>query len=86
MSVRFTVREIARAKGFRNARHLAEVAHVSFTTMYGIWDNTKKYVSFDVLERLAKTLEVPAPMLLTDQPEAGQGETPRATARKKKLG
>jgi len=69
MPLRFAVREIALAKGFRTARHLGEVAKVSPSTIYGIWDNKKKYVSFEVMERIARTLEVPAPMLLTDQPE-----------------
>ncbi|MGH9764701.1 MAG: helix-turn-helix domain-containing protein [Blastocatellia bacterium] len=68
MALRFAVKEIALAKGFRNARHLAEEAHVSFTTMYEIWDNKKQYVHLRVLERLATTLDVPAGMLLTERP------------------
>jgi DNA-binding Xre family transcriptional regulator len=77
MALRFAVKEIALAKGFRNARHLAAEAKVSFTTMYEIWDNKKQYVHLGVLERLAETLEVPAGMLLTDKPEVSSKEPVR---------
>jgi DNA-binding Xre family transcriptional regulator len=77
MALRFAVKEIALAKGFRNARHLAAEAKVSFTTMYEIWDNKKQYVHLRVLERLAEALEVPAGMLLTDKPEVSDREPAR---------
>jgi len=81
MALRFAVKEIALAKGFRNARHLAAEAKVSFTTMYEIWDNKKQYVHLGVLERLAETLEVPAGVLLTDKPEVTNREPERRRRR-----
>ncbi|MGH9823161.1 MAG: helix-turn-helix domain-containing protein [Blastocatellia bacterium] len=68
VAVRFAVKEIAQARGFKNARRLAEAAQVALGTMYGIWDNKKQYVHLRVMERLAATLHVPVGMLLTEQP------------------
>jgi DNA-binding Xre family transcriptional regulator len=67
MAVRFAVKEIAQARGYKNARRLAEAARVALGTMYAIWDNKKQYVHLKVLERLAATLDVPVGMLLTEQ-------------------
>jgi len=77
MPLRFRVQEFAVAKGFPNARRLAQKTGISFNTVYGLWDNTKKYVHLGVLERIADELGVPPEMLLTTEPLPTQRHTPR---------
>ena len=77
MALRFRVQEFAVARGFPNARRLAQKTGISFNTVYGLWDNTKKYVHLGVLERIGDELGVPPEMLLTREPPPAQRQVPK---------
>ena len=68
MPLRFRVKEFALARGFPNARRLAEATGISANTVYEIWNNEKKYVHLETLSRIAAELKVPAEMLITSEP------------------
>ncbi len=68
MAVRFKVREIAEQQGF-NISTLSRKADVGLSTVRRLWHDPYRHVDFDVLERLAKALEVPVTALIEDIPE-----------------
>jgi DNA-binding Xre family transcriptional regulator len=68
MAVRFKVREIAEQKGF-NISTLSRRADVGLSTVRRLWHDPYRHVDFDVLERLAKALQVPVTALIEDVPD-----------------
>ena len=68
MAVRFRIREIAEQKGY-NISTLSRKADVGLSTVRRLWHDPYRHVDFDVLERLAKTLEVPVTALIEDVPD-----------------
>ncbi len=68
MAVRFKVREIAEQQGL-NISTLSRKADVGLSTVRRLWHDPYRHVDFDVLERLAKALEVPVTALIEDVPE-----------------
>ena len=68
MAVRFKVREIAEQKGY-NISTLSRKADVGLSTVRRLWRDPYRHVDFDVLERLAKTLEVTVTALIEDVPD-----------------
>ena len=68
MAVRLKVREIAEQKGF-NISTLSRKADVGLSTVRRLWHNPSRHVDFDVLERLAKALDVPVTALIEDVSE-----------------
>jgi DNA-binding Xre family transcriptional regulator len=68
MAVRFKIREIAEQKGY-NISTLSRKADVGLSTVRRLWHDPYRHVDFDVLERLAKTLEVPVTALIEDVPD-----------------
>lgn len=68
MAVRFKVREIAEQKGF-NISTLSRRADVGLSSVRRLWHDPYRHVDFDVLERLAKALQVPVTALIEDVPD-----------------
>ena len=64
--MKLTVREIAEARGFKNAKQLADAAGIHYKSMYTIWSGEAQLISMDVLGRLCTTLRV-QPGLLFEQ-------------------
>lgn len=67
--MRITVKEVAEAKGIKNATQLAEIAHIPLASMYRIWNGTAKMIGMDTLEKLCTALKVPVGMLVQHIPE-----------------
>lgn len=65
MAVRFKIREIAEQKGL-NISTLSRKADVGLSTVRRLWRDPYRHVDFDVLERLAKALDVPVTALIED--------------------
>jgi DNA-binding Xre family transcriptional regulator len=63
MKVRLTVKDIAEARGFKNAKQLADAAGIHYKSMYTIWSGEAQLISMDVLGRLCTTLRVQPGML-----------------------
>ena len=74
--MKWTVKEVAQAKGYDNATQLGEAAGIPLTSMYRIWNGTAKMVGTDTLERLCKVLQVQPGMLIMfiDTDAIQQGE------------
>lgn len=68
MAIRLKVREIAEQKGY-NISTLSRKADVGLSTVRRLWHDSYRHVDFDVLERLAKALEVPVTALIEDVPD-----------------
>jgi len=68
MAVRLKVREIAEQKGF-NISTLSRKADVGLSTVRRLWHDPSRHVDFNVLERLAKALDVPVTALIEDVPD-----------------
>jgi DNA-binding Xre family transcriptional regulator len=68
MALRLRIKEVATSKGF-NISTLSRKADVGVSTVRRLWHEPKRNVDFDVLERIAKALEVPATELIEDVPE-----------------
>jgi DNA-binding Xre family transcriptional regulator len=67
--MKWTIREVAEAKGIRTARELGEKAGIPPTSIYRLWNGTAKMVGTDTLERLCTFLDVPVGMLIQHIPE-----------------
>lgn len=69
--VRLTVKEVALAKGIKNAAQLGEVTDIPLASMYRIWNDTARMIGLDTLNKLCNFLDVPAGMLIAHIPDAG---------------
>lgn len=67
--MRWTIREVARAKGIKSARELGEKAGIAPNSIYKLWRGTATMVGLGTLERLCSVLEVLVGMLLQHIPE-----------------
>lgn len=65
-----TIKEIAEARGFKNAKQLADTAGIRYKSMYPIWNGTARMIALDTLERLCKALRVQVGMLFEIIPDA----------------
>jgi DNA-binding Xre family transcriptional regulator len=61
--MRLTVKDTAEARGFKNAKQLADAAGIRYKSMYPIWNGTARMIGLDTLERLCNTLRVQAGLL-----------------------
>jgi DNA-binding Xre family transcriptional regulator len=61
--MRLTVKDTAEARGFKNAKQLADAAGIRYKSMYPIWNGTARMIGLDTLERLCTTLRVQAGLL-----------------------
>ena len=92
MKVRLNEKEIqsiAAARGFTNAKQLADAAGIHYKSMYTIWNGEAQLISMDVLGRLCSTLRV-QPGVLFEQvadveplPGAGGAKTDSKPSRKR---
>ena len=69
--VTLRVRELREARGWTQAE-LADRAEVRRATLSAIENNQTSGIDFDVLDRLARALEVDAGYLIVQQPEPEQ--------------
>lgn len=72
MAVRLKVREIAEQKGY-NISTLSRKSDVGLSTVRRLWHDPYRHVDFYVLERIAKTLDVPVTVLIEDVPDDKEG-------------
>src|ERR1044072_3083655 len=73
--MKLTVKEIAEARGFKNAKQLADTAGIRYKSMYPIWNGTARMIGLDTLERLCNTLRVQAGMLFEIVPDDEPSES-----------
>jgi len=74
--MRWTVRQVAEAKGIKNARELGDKIEASYSSIYPIWNGTAKRVDLETLNKLCNLLDVPIGMLLSHIPD-GSKEKPQ---------
>src|SRR5215471_9225383 len=67
--MKLTVKEVAEAKGIKNATQLGELARIPLASMYRIWNGTARMIGMDTLEKLCTTLDIPVGMLIVHIPE-----------------
>jgi DNA-binding Xre family transcriptional regulator len=67
--MKLTVKEIAEARGFKNAKQLADTAGIRYKSMYPIWNGAARMIGLDTLEKLCNTLRVQAGMLFEIVPD-----------------
>ena len=84
--MRLTVKEISEARGFKNAKQLADAAGIRYKSMYPIWNGTARMIGLDTLERLCNTLRVQAGMLFEVVPDDEQLPTAAETLRQNTAG
>ncbi len=85
------VKEVAEARGFKNAKQLADNAGIRYKSMYPIWNGTARMIGLDTLEKLCDTLRVQAGMLFEKLPDSevesvSDAETTRVKAKMAKAG
>ncbi len=78
------VKEIAEARGFKNARQLADAAGLRYKSMYPIWNGTARMVGFDTLEKLCSNLRVQSGRWFEIVPDADAESSSQATSAKGK--
>lgn len=68
------VKEVAQAKGFKNAKALADAmsehfgASMSYSTIYPLWNDDAKLWARETFDKLCAFLKVPAGMLIQHIP------------------
>lgn len=78
------VKEVAQAKGFKNAKRLADAmsehfgVRISYATIYPLWDDTAQLWSRPTIDKLCEFLQVPAGLLIQHMPGEAQQSTPGA--------
>ena len=89
--MKWTVRQVAEAKGIKNARDLADRINASYSSIYPIWDGSAKRADLGTLNKLCNLLDVPIGMLLVHLPDTNiepvsdaGGEARRTTSTKLK--
>jgi DNA-binding Xre family transcriptional regulator len=75
VKVKLAVRDIAEARGYKNAKQLADASGIHYKSMYTIWSGDAQLISMDVLGRLCTTLRVQAGMLFEVIPDADSDAT-----------
>lgn len=67
--MKWTVKQVAEAKGIKNARELGDSIGASYSSIYPIWDGSAKRADLATLNKLCNLLDVPVGMLLTHIPD-----------------
>ena len=80
MAVRLVVDQVALAKGFHNARALADAAGIPHSVAYSYWDNTVVNYNRNTLDKLCAVLNVQPGLLLIRDPEVAE-QQPRTKGR-----
>ena len=81
------IKGIAEARGFKNAKQLADEAGIRYKSMYPIWNGEARMVGLDTLEKLCIALRVQAGMLFEIIPDIEPdkpGASSKASAKKAK--
>src|SRR5215469_14386579 len=69
MPMRLLVQQVARAKGFRNAKDLGDTAGIPNVSMYRIWNGTATRIDLATLEKLCEVLQVQPGLLIMHIPK-----------------
>jgi DNA-binding Xre family transcriptional regulator len=77
--MKLTVKETAEAKGFKNAKALADEAGIPYASLYKIYHGKSNTIGLITLNKLCKTLNVEVGLLIKYIPD----EEPKRTGRKK---
>ena len=97
--MKLMIKEVAQAKGFKNAKHLADEmseffgVRISYATIYPLWDDKAQLWSRDTFDKLCTFLKVPAGMLIQhiegewslQEPEAGSRQPARKASSSRKI-
>jgi DNA-binding Xre family transcriptional regulator len=68
--MKLTIKEVAQAKGFKNAKQLTDAmtehfgSVLSYSTIYPLWDDTAQRFDRSTLDKLCTFLQVPIGMLI----------------------
>jgi DNA-binding Xre family transcriptional regulator len=76
LMMRLLVREVAEARGIRNAKDLADRTRLSYSIIYPIWHGITKRIDLSTLERLCKTLKATPGLLIHYEPEQNSADVP----------
>ena len=63
------IKDVALAKGYKNALALAQAAGLSQGTVYPLWRGDVSRIDFSTIDKLCDTLQVPVGMLLEHRPD-----------------
>jgi len=66
MALKLRVRQMAEAKGYSNARELADAAGISYNTAYGYWKDTTVNLNRHALAKICEALGVHIYALIDD--------------------
>ncbi|HEY6332335.1 MAG TPA: helix-turn-helix domain-containing protein [Blastocatellia bacterium] len=66
--MKLAVKETAEARGFRNAKDLADRLGLSYSSVYPLWSGTAKRIDLATLTRLCRGLKANAGLLLVYDP------------------
>jgi DNA-binding Xre family transcriptional regulator len=62
--MKLMIKEVAEAKGYRNAKDLADKLSMSYSIIYPMWKGEAKRIDLATLEKLCKALQVQPGMLI----------------------
>jgi DNA-binding Xre family transcriptional regulator len=83
--MKLTVKEVALAKGIKNATQLGESTGIPLASIYRIWNGTARMIGLDTLNKLCNFLEVPVGMLLAHIPDKEFSPQPTSPQEVQKL-
>jgi hypothetical protein len=90
--MRLYVKEVAQAKGYKNAKALADAmsqhfgVSVSYSTIYPLWNDEAQLWSRPTFDKLCSFLNVPAGMLIQHIPGESQTDPEPASAKSGRAG
>ena len=73
--MRLTVKETAQARGFKNAKELADKMGMSYNSIYPLWKGTAKRVDLATLSKLCKVLNATSGLLMVYEPDPEDTQT-----------
>lgn len=71
------VKDVAEARGIKNAAQLAQACDIHLKTAYQLWRGEARMIALDTLENLCKALRVQAGMLFETIPDVEQDAPPK---------
>ncbi|HEY6333117.1 MAG TPA: helix-turn-helix transcriptional regulator [Blastocatellia bacterium] len=79
--MKLNVKELAQVKGISNARELARLAGIPPSVAYNYWENRVHNYNRFTLEKIARSLDVNASMLIGEEREPS-GKKPASGGKK----
>jgi putative transcriptional regulator len=67
--MKLTVRDVAEARGFKNAKALADAAGIPYASIYKIYNGKSNTIGLITLNKLCKTLDADVGLLLKYIPD-----------------